>query len=1565
MKNIVNSLSRVSKLLCIATVLFAGAVCNTADAAFTLKKSTYYFDNTLTQWSKVYLRYGQKGQKDGGSGNVVVLEMQKMAGNANLYYYNVANDYNDCDAVCFASYSDADAYYGIYTYHDGKTKSAYIQDGVAEFQLFLPNGSWGDKDFIGLDKGSMPSILTFSSITVNSTTYTEGKIMGSYTAGSTVTVVGKISTNISNRVSATMHYCSNYVSSSSTFAVANMPGGTSFGTTKTGTGTFKAPSAAGKYKLAVYFKCGDIYLSNNSSNYNCYYYVPGLTMSAVNFGSVKQNETKTVTASITGIYTDDKAKSIVATIPDGVPFTFSDGSRSKTINVAANTTSASVSLKFAPVASIKYSTKLTLTLKNSTEVAVYTKSVDLSGIGLSNAKPMVGAPAEVNDGKTATLYGYLQTTACDDIRTRGFIYSTTKSYIDKEVPTTGTFVTVSPDKSSAMEIGETWNATTVALTKNTTYYYKAYVEKNGNKTYSENYSSFTIPDDDACAYTSVGDTVFITVDNSITGANLDSTCTLKFKTLNGAIKTIKERPMFSSGSSNYNLVRPVVISVVPNRAPYDKGANVIEDINKTNTDKALIICSADKKSRPTIDGLRIVKSKAVVLDNLRLTGAAGGDALAINSGRTDYENIPSGEIGTAKVVIENCRVESVGFTGVQIIGYDGITFENNEIVLNLSSSDKTSANTNYWGSSIKVIQCKNLKFLRNNFRGSHATSLWLQGLSGGLIMNNVFWNNNDSYSSTYPNNVCFIRLITQFPESGSSGQQTNTNEKLDIYYNTFYLAKNDNITNTRNVDFFRLGSNYSIKSEDGKKTITLNYNLANNKPGTIRFMYNNCYSYDSQYVSGANKTTSGGNKWCLGDTESNWCQAINKNNFWSMKDEELKGEVSIFNIPNASCDPANYFVNVYEQVCSTTNDPSDLIVKGGDMNFGSAIKSTEQKSDLGAENIFNDRLYAGNGADAIRKVNGKWTLGAYQQTDGSDFPSVQKIIWTGAADSNWDNRGNWVTPKADGTGYKKLTCVDNIDPDVEAIIPAPNSDSYAEILPDGGIQNYPMFPNKFEGTRTAKHQETVNAGHGVLPETTKFVKSINLEYGGAIKGVEALKDDNGRRYTEANTSFTAGRSEWILVGTVVSPFSNGAKSKVRLVQSGDYFIADHLPHVYMHEAVLNDDAADWQRAFADLDVSVPYDRVFAIKIPNEYGPKKMASQMYYQYRDPSKVNDYEVPKTFDFNGWFLNDSITPEYKITGSIILCNTYPATLDVAATEEENHGSVKYYDYDAQNFETYASGDKDIKPQGGFIFKPYTEPTIEHPIINDGWFRITPAMITNRDTKYKGAEVVNPLLKLRASNPAGTDGSSSALIVYDELKANEYVQGLDLINTTIAGMPTKPEVYVMMYGKELDKVTVPTLENAIPLGLKLEQAMTVEFSLPEIEGIDMAIIEDREAGKSYDLLKGEKGSISLAAGTYAGRFFLNLGAEEQGMPTEDDPIEEQGSAISIYAGEDGVIVISSSLDENLVEAQITNMGGNTQTIKLKDSHYNSITLDGAQGTYVVKAIGETQSKTAKVIVK
>ena len=174
---------------------------------------------------------------------------------------------------------------------------------------------------------------------------------------------------------------------------------------------------------------------------------------------------------------------------------------------------------------------------------------------------------------------------------------------------------------------------------------------------------------------------------------------------------------------------------------------------------------------------------------------------------------------------------------------------------------------------------------------------------------------------------------------------------------------------------------------------------------------------------------------------------------------------------------------------------------------------------------------------------------------------------------------------------------------------------------------------------------------------------------------------------------------------------------------------------------------------------------------------------------------------------------------------------------------------------------------------------------------------------------------------------------------------------------------------------MVVPTMEEPIPLGIRTSKKnISVKFDISEMRGIASATLEDRMLGVTYNLGTEECIIESLPKGVTEGRFFLNLKAIEE--KPEDRPevdgdevttdVEEELSSekgISIVGNSEGIIVSSSS-DINLQVVYVNDMSGRTAKYPVS-GHFAEIKLPVAQGVYTVSVVGDTASKTGKVIIK
>ena len=125
--------------------------------------------------------------------------------------------------------------------------------------------------------------------------------------------------------------------------------------------------------------------------------------------------------------------------------------------------------------------------------------------------------------------------------------------------------------------------------------------------------------------------------------------------------------------------------------------------------------------------------------------------------------------------------------------------------------------------------------------------------------------------------------------------------------------------------------------------------------------------------------------------------------------------------------------------------------------------------------------------------------------------------------------------------------MDVLSENLEVVIPSPRSTKYP--IPALGIKNYPILPegistDKFgDGTRSkyAGYHEEVSAGKGKTTPT-QMAKTISMEYGAALVGIEELASGLNNRYDEVNSTLVTPRDKWILVGTVVQKWKDDSKT---------------------------------------------------------------------------------------------------------------------------------------------------------------------------------------------------------------------------------------------------------------------------------------------------------------------------------------------------------------------------------------------------------------------------------------
>lgn len=1175
------------------------------------------------------------------------------------------------------------------------------------------------------------------------------------------------------------------------------------------------------------------------------------------------------------------------------------------------------------------------------------------------------------NAKTATLYGYLKFTDCDDeITEYGFYYCPA----DGCIPTEKSKVVLLSEHQGAEGIkrGHEFSAV-LNYTEGVRYGYRSYALINGKVRLSQEVryigSSKCTPQEAG------GAPIKVTVDGLVYGTDWADNCNLNYGSLQLALDNLEshEKGYIVEGELQQDI--EITVHQLDGKDTYtgktktvsggtgggtrSLNVNVIENINKDTkvNPKKLIIKAAEGHS-PRVQHLLIRSSRNIEIDGLNITsnptnnGNTEDTALEIDASECSGWADVKYKFADANIVIKNCMIGSNGFTGVHATGVGGINFENNifNLIVNVPAdkSDAEYGNIVGWGASAKFFACKNIKFVRNNFMGAHPTLVWLQQSSNALFYNNVFWNTNE-----FDGKCVAVRLCNQWKHTDNLAQN------IAFFYNTFYLADNDN--NKQNYDFL------SFKDDAGALT-----------KSTIYFQYNNCYSYDKDIPGNA---ASGSDF-----NEGNYCP----NNYWSKKSD------AVFDIKD--CGNSKQSINVSKYVCATTaSGPASLVIKEpsepGDagLKVGTPLTLDYIQTAVGTAIPFTaDDLDDDRNNLNVRKGD-KWTLGAFEQSAAS---TVSIIYWTGAVDSNWDNRNNWSyypdevqgaslvndnNPLMRAVQPQRLTCVNNLATNLKAVISQENTKVYPK--PSTGKYNYAVIPSNFSSSERAKTQipaeEQVSAGVGMNQgDPTKYAQTIELEYGAALKGVENLVKDDNPYYDEAITHLTVGRDEWTLVGTIVKPW-DAQLGEHRNVKSGDYFL-NYTPQVYMHKAEIVQEGefvnGVWGETFEDLDKGVEPTTVYAINVPNQYGKYKAPSRIYYKglaggVNDETKLNDGSLDKTFKpFIGRFVNDAAMPSYTVTSGtpILLNNTYPCNIDPTKI---TGGNVMCYDYDGGAFASIDARavESVLKPQHGFIYIPNQNTT--KLTIDKGW-------LVDGNTKSRAAEYEEPVISIQLDNAEyNKTGYSNLVVRRDEFLADNEKSLLN-VKKVIAPNEDTPEIYAIGFDEELARICVNNMGKTIPLGIYLHKPMKVKFSKCYSKNVLSAILVDSHTNKEYDLMDRTFTTETLESGNIDGRFFLNLTTLDNDYYVED---EEEGNddvttnvnedtlgenAINIFVRESDNVIRVLTSDVILKNIYVSDMSGHTMSYDV-NGYSATLKLPVAKGVYLVHVIGDKLTRTEKVILK
>ena len=378
-------------------------------------------------------------------------------------------------------------------------------------------------------------------------------------------------------------------------------------------------------------------------------------------------------------------------------------------------------------------------------------------------------------------------------------------------------------------------------------------------------------------------------------------------------------------------------------------------------------------------------------------------------------------------------------------------------------------------------------------------------------------------------------------------------------------------------------------------------------------------------------------------------------------------------------------------------------------------------------------------------------------------------------------------------------------------------------------------------------------------------------------------------------------------------------------------------------------------------MEVSPDRIFVIYVSNQYGQYKLSADEYndeYGLTGANKLNGKEAYKYPDITGIFADEQGMRTYTVVdGNRLFNNSYPCNIDASQI------NVSIYDYENASWNVAEDGDV-IKPQHGFVLNDASSLTIDK-----GW-------LTGGDTKSRSARISLPKFYLHAINAtSGAEQQSKIIVKYDELHTGESPAAMDTKKVFSDSDINTPELYMIAYDDKYARFHTNNPTQQIPLGIRLQTDMRVHFKLDNLEGFESVTLYDAEDDYTFNLKENPNLYLDMKVGDIVGRYFLNVSVngeiiEEPEIDNEGDDVTTDVESsfceknINIYTNEvdNSIQVVTSGVE--LQTIYVSDMAGKTMRYVVSGNSAN-LQLPVAQGVYTINVIGDTASRTEKVILK
>ncbi|NLN30771.1 MAG: hypothetical protein GX158_05985, partial [Bacteroidales bacterium] len=628
------------------------------------------------------------------------------------------------------------------------------------------------------------------------------------------------------------------------------------------------------------------------------------------------------------------------------------------------------------------------------------------------------------------------------------------------------------------------------------------------------------------------------------------------------------------------------------------------------------------------------------------------------------------------------------------------------------------------------------------------------------------------------------------------------------------------------------------------------------------------------------------------------------------------------------------------------------------------------------------------------------TGGCEAVTATSTISIISEFIWSGSADTDWNNPDNWscgVVPSSsysvviENVGNKPVLNMGAAGAINNLTIASGSSLTVTEntIRISGTVINNGVF-DASEATVefTGSMAQTINAsaftGNTVNGLTVNNISGVTLS--GNLNVNEVVLVQNGSLNSDGHLTLLSTAGKTAMIDGSGSGQVIGNVTMQRYLPSG-------FGYKYISSPFLN---ANVNQLADDMDLGSAFPLLYKYDENRMFGGVPASGWGRYNYPDSllkpmhgysANLGSLSLPATVDITGTVNNGYISRTLYnhnnpyTTGFNLVGNPYPSPIDWNApsgwTKTNIDAAIYYFvasttDPYGGTYKSYVGGvpadplTNEIIPsmQGFFVHVSDGPFPVEGILAMDNRVRVTDL---NKPFAKSTKNGPIPLLRITAGfsdNPLSSDPSVIYFSEKAETDFNSELDALKLMNTDLS----VPNLY--SFATDGSKLSINALPSSlvsgykVPLGLSISRTGTITFSVSRLDpmlGITTLILSDVEEGIDHDLMPGNQYSVTLPAGEYPDRFLIYLNSFPTGM---ENVKTDEFSFRTYYTRGTLVSDINMTSATNAVMT-VTDITGNVKFIEkiYEPGHYEH-NMDLIPGIYIVTVNCENRRISRKITV-